>query len=228
MPLGGSFTLVHSSTFRQVISLWLCLRLRILPEVTSKPIVCNCGVSSLTDGEFIDHALLCDHAARFGRVHRHGEVQRALVMVARAYNILSTIEPGFYTYESGKLNRPDITFYVRPPLAIDVSIVSPDFEVDVAASRAAREKVTKHSKAVEGFGHAFLPFVMEVYGHQHESCSQVYSRLSYELEPATRSGFVRDMKNAVSAALARGRVKTLVSAIALQRASFATLSLLRN
>ena len=206
----------------------LCLRLRILPENVSKPIVCNCGHSSIADPEFIDHALLCDQAARFSRVHRHNEVVRALVVTTQSYGISSTAEPNFYTYDSGKLNRPDITFYVRPPLAIDVTIVHPSFEVDVAASKAATEKVHKHSEAVKNFGHRFLPFAMEVYGHMHSSCAEVFQVLSYELEPATRTQFAREARNAVAAALARGRVKTVVSAIAIQKASWSALSVLRK
>jgi hypothetical protein len=206
----------------------LCLRLRVLPKALSKPIRCNCGHSSITDGEFIDHCLYCDQAATFGAVHRHNEVVRTLAIVARSYGISATLEPGFYTYENGRANRPDITFFVRPPLAIDVTIVSPTFEVDVAAAKAAADKQAKHGKAVAAEGHRFSPFAMEIHGHQHSSCSDVFRVLSYELDPAVRLAFVREIRNASAAALARGRVKTVVSAMTVQQVSLSALNVLRR
>ena len=109
-----------------------------------------------------------------------------------------------------------------------MTIVHPSFVVDVAASKAATEKIHKHSEAGKNFGHRFLPFAMEVYGHMHSSCAEVFQVLSYELEPATRTQFAREARNAVAAALARGRVKTVVSAIAIQKASWSALSVLRK
>ena len=52
-----------------------------------------------------------------------------------------------YTYDDdegkGKAYRPDITFHTTPPLATDITVVSPQYIVDQAASVAATMKVKK-------------------------------------------------------------------------------------
>ena len=140
-----------------------------------------------------------------------------MASVCRTYGITTTQEPRFYTYEDGNLNRPDVTFHTRVPIATDVTIVKSQYEVGVAAGNAAAEKVKKHEQAVKRMGHRFIPFAMEIYGHLDKGCEELFDTLSMELTPFTRGVFKRDMRHAVSVALARGKAQAVQSAIAVQR-----------
>jgi len=195
----------------------LHLRLRMCPATVAFPAICNCGNQALTQPEFIEHVYVCDKATRVGHTARHNGVVRALASVCRTYGITTTQEPRFYTYEDGSLNRPDVTFHTRVPIATDVTIVKSQYEVGVAAGNAAAEKVKKHDQAVKRMGHRFIPFAMEIYGHLDKGCEELFDTLSMELTPFTRGVFKRDMRHAVSVALARGKAQAVQSAIAVQR-----------
>ena len=203
----------------------LCLKLNVLPEEVPFPVKCNCGKTVTCDAEFIGHTYTCDRFTPFTHLHRHNEVMYgALVPLAKTYGIHCTAEPSFYTYEEknghSPQNRPDITFHLSTPLATDVTIVCPAHEADIAANEAAHAKVKKHRRAVEQLGHTFEPFPLEIQGHMHECCSRVIRALQRELLPLHRRQFYRDITNAVSIALAKGRAESVRAAIARSRASY--------
>jgi len=195
----------------------LCLKLNVLPEKVP-PAKCNCGVTVTSDPEFIDHAFACDRFTGFTHVHRHNLVMDCLLAASKAYGIQATAEPNFYTYDDdegkGKACRPDITFHTTPPLATDITVVSPQYIVDQAASVAATMKVKKHRAACEKMGHLFEPFPLEIQGHMNQCCDRVIAHLQRSMAPMYRLQFRRDVNNAVSVALARGRAQAVRSAIA--------------
>ena len=148
--------------------------------IKPQSLIAPCGFQFL-DPEFIDHAFACDRFTGFTHVHRHNLVMDCLLAASKAYGIQATAEPNFYTYDDdegkGKACRPDITFHTTPPLATDITVVSPQYIVDQAASVAATMKVKKHRAACEKMGHLFEPFPLEIQGHMNQCCDRVLSEV---------------------------------------------------
>ena len=193
----------------------MCIHLRTLPQMVNKavPTRCNCGVNVTTNEMLIEHSLKCDKFGRYTRTHRHNIVRDAIAAIARSYGITATLEPRFYSYESGNC-RPDITFHTLPrAIATDVSIVYPDTDPGIAANRAAKAKEEIHKKAVERLEHTFIPFIMETFGYAHESCAKLAKALMVDLPKHRHTSFRFDMEHAASNALAIARANTVLSAI---------------
>jgi len=147
---------------------------------------------------------------------RHNYVRDALRSIARSYGIESTSEPNFYTYESGQRCRPDITFNLpsRNKLTIDVTVVQPSSNRAVTAlgeeaARAAAEKLAKHNAAVAAMNHEFVPFAVESHGFMDRGCFYAINKLKGYVAFESRFDFARDMKSAVSTALAKYRAEVL-------------------
>jgi len=193
----------------------MCIHLRTLPRIAQSaiPVKCDCGVNVMTSELLIEHALKCDKFGRYTRTHRHNIVRDTIAAIARSYGITTTIEPKFYSYETGRC-RPDITFHVMPKaIATDVSIVYPEIEAGVAANRAAKAKTDLHTKPVEALEHVFIPFIMETFGYAHESCSKLTKALMAHIPRHRHAAFRFDMEHAASNAIAIARANTILTAI---------------
>jgi ribonuclease HI len=197
----------------------LCMRLMILPEPLPPAVHCDCHHTTTDPVSFMDHVLKCDRATNFGFKARHDVViNDALVPVAKAFGINTTVEPTCYTYSDGSRKRPDIIFHTSPKVTTDLTIVFPSSSgVGVAASIAAAEKQQKHGDAVRAVGHDFIPFAMEITGVLDNSAHALIKALATSLNPTMRHAFYTEMYHAVQVAVARGRANALNSAIAKQK-----------
>jgi hypothetical protein len=193
----------------------LAIRLQVLPEKLELPRQCNCGYQMDVPAEVINHALLCSWATRFSFNARHECVTHHVMATAKSYGIDCTHEPTFYTYYGGEKKRPDVTFWIANPLAIDVTIVFPEMEANVRATKAAKEKIDKHADAVRQCGHRFSPFALEIFGTVNETCFDTIEVLSRELSPLHRRDFKSDMLHSISLGLAKARGNAVRSAIAI-------------
>ena len=211
---GGSFLMMTESQF--VFA--LAIRLRVLPvgALTNLPVTCWCTRAVLTTAaEVIEHYLICDQASPLTKTHRHNAVRNALAAVARSFGVHCQEEPTMYAdlYQNGH-QRPDIVFFLHPPLVTDVSIVYPETEVNVAADKAATEKIKQHTQAVAKLAHRFLPFVMETFGHFHPDALKLIDELARSVFPHIRKPFALSMRHATSTALAMMRADVVRLAIA--------------
>ena len=195
----------------------LAIKLELLPEKVRLPILCDCKTNVMNEKDFIRHTLACDKFTNFGFTARHNTVMYdALLPVARAFGISTTVEPRCYTYANGQRKRPDIIFHVHPKLAIDVTVVIPGNTIGVRAAAEAQQKNASHKEAVEALGHVFSPFAAEIFGFLDQSAHNVIRRLAATLPTLMRVSFYRDVYQAVSTALARGRAAAINSAISKQ------------
>ena len=164
----------------------------------------------------LQHVMSCQEIQKMHYNERHNYVRDALRSIARSYGIESTPEPNFYTYESGQRCRPDITFNLpsRNKLTIDVTVVQPSSNRAVTAlgeeaARAAAEKLAKHNAAVAAMNHEFVPFAVESHGFMDRGCFYAINKLKGYVAFESRFDFARDMKSAVSTALAKYRAEVL-------------------
>ena len=185
----------------------LAIRLGVIRDQVDLPVTCSCGKTAHEQREFIDHALTCDTFTTYGHVPRHNLVVSALSSTAKTYGIMTVKEPKYYSYESGKRERPDVIFEATPPVATDVTIVQSAIMVGVQAKAAAEKKRKKHLKAVNNAGHIFHPFALELMGFADESCSDLINAIAdgNAMPSWLRFEFARDMFHSVSTAMARGR-----------------------
>jgi len=191
----------------------LAVRLRILPYRMPLPLECRCRkFNSSTTEHFLEHVLKCDTSARYTHTHRHGDVMRALVGVARRYGITCSLEPNYFSYENGRRQRPDVVFHILPPLVTDVTIVFPTHEICQAAKTAEKAKTEKHGAAVKAMGNVFEPFVMEVFGHFGKHSILLLRRLARELPTYVQRDFFRSAICDVSTALAKAVAMSFMSA----------------
>lgn len=168
----------------------------------------------------LPHIIKCPHLHRVHYVDRHDFVKNAIRYVANRYGIRTHVEPTFYHYASGQHNRPDITFCIqnRPYVAIDITVVQPVDSTDIsaignAASLAAKEKVNKHQAAVSQMNHRFIPFALETTGHMDVGCFLLFNTLKHSVPFASRVHFMRDMRGAVSTAMAQYRATVLLATL---------------
>ena len=227
----------------------LAIRCKLIPDFISQhvkaPFRCNCNHAKLLYAHnllpeqeeatknnnqltpVMEHVINCPHLHKIYYNARHDYVKDALRYVANKYAIRSTVEPNFYVYESGQLNRPDITFHLqgRPYVATDVTVVQPATSTDtttsigVEAGKAAEAKVAKHSDAVTKFGHQFIPFALETTGHFEQGCYTLINILANAVAYENKINFIRDIKGAVSTALARYRAEVLLATLSQVRTS---------
>jgi hypothetical protein len=194
------------------------IRLRTLPDaMMPTPITCACAAETVcsTPVELIEHALRCPRMSRYTTTTRHNEVRDAICGVARSYGITVTKEPTFYEYhdESGARRRPDLTFHISPAITTDVTIVHPEGAPGNAAKKAAARKKEIHTQAANRMSHVFIPFALETYGHQDESCLTLSRRLEEHLPRYLQMAFRFDLFHAVSSTLARSRACMVISAL---------------
>jgi hypothetical protein len=215
----------------------LAIRCKLIPDslrsdIGDSALRCDCGslvsVSNLTREREIDikqskllvpmleHIIKCSSLHKVHYVERHDYVKNALRYVANRYGIRTHVEPTFYHYASGQHNRPDITFCVqnRGYITTDITVVQPvdstdETSIGVAATLAASAKVAKHSAAVSLMNHRFIPFAMETTGHMDVGCFTLINTLKHSVPFASRLAFVRDMRGAVSTAMAKYRAEVL-------------------
>ena len=204
---GGAKTMSHSH-----FKIALAIRIRVNPFNTPLGYHCGCHKKITTDVSFIEHTLKCPVASKYGFDKRHDGVKRALFNTARRYDIGATDEPSYYVYDDRKKNRPDITFYTHNPTVIDVTIVFPGTLYGDKAAKAAREKIKKHRAAVAKFGHHFVPFVLETFGHFDKSCGTVINRLATSLPRYLQYEFRQDMIHEAATALADGIATAVIAA----------------
>jgi hypothetical protein len=197
---GGSHMVMTPAQF----ALALAVRFRTLPQSMQLfPLTCGCGTCISTSSDAIEHFIRCDKASTMTKTHRHNAVRNALTTAARSFGVNCQQEPRLYTdlYENGH-QRPDITFFTYPPIVTDISVVMPEHDVDVAATRVAKEKVREHEQTVARVGHKFIPFVMESYGHFHAQAHQLIMQVASFLPPHLQRACVMSMTHATSTALA--------------------------
>src|SRR3989338_2721456 len=164
----------------------------------------------------LEHVMGCNAINKFFYTERHEYVKTAIINIARSYGIQCTPEPSFYIYASGQHNRPDITFHLptRAHLTTDITVVHSAFDGDpdklgLKAEQAAIEKDNKHKQAVTALGHQFIPFAIETNGHLGQGAVAVINEITKYVAFELRFDFKRDMKNAVSTALAKYRADVL-------------------
>lgn len=176
--------------------------------------------ASGTQMPLLEHIVNCAALHKIYYVERHDYVKDALRHVANRYGIRTHIEPNYYAYASGQHNRPDITFCIqdRAYIATDVTVVQPSDSRDVTAigveaAKAAEKKVQKHSAAVHQMNHVFIPFALETTGHMDVGCYTLINQLKNTIPFDRRIDFSRDMKAAVSIALAQYRAEVLLGTL---------------
>jgi ribonuclease HI len=188
----------------------LSIRLRTLPRHTcTLPKQCICGRLCRSYGEVIDHVFACDRMSAFTFTQRHDLVKSAIAALIRSYGFNVTIEPRFYSYDTGLRQRPDITVNTARPITTDLVICVQDGNVGAAASRAAQNKRRIHSDAVQRQDHLFVPFAMEVHGHCDESCYSFIKHIRNHLPPYTGYIFEREMFSVIAITLAKARVRSI-------------------
>lgn len=192
----------------------LAMRLRTLPSsYRILPVTCGCGRLVRTEVDAIDHFVKCDLASTVTKSYRHTAVKSAIITTCQHYGISVTNEPRLYeALYTNEHKRPDILFHVHPPVVTDVSIVHPEVDVGVASQKAAVEKIKQHREAVTKFGHVFLPFVLETFGHVHHDVHAVVRHLASALPPVQAKYFSLESLHAVSSALAIVRVEAVRAA----------------
>ena len=204
---GGVKTLSHNK-YRVA----LAVRIRANPFNTPLGFPCHCHNFTIeTDQDFIEHILKCSKAT-FGFDKRHDNVKYALEGTARRYGIGFTNEPNYYVYDDKAKRRPDVTFYTHQPTVIDVTIVFPSTLDGTRASKAAKDKIKKHRKAIAKYDHHFVPFVMETFGHFDKCCGTVINRLTRDLPRYEHKEFRRDMIHDAATALADGVATAVIAA----------------
>jgi len=168
----------------------------------------------------LSHVMSCHAVNKFFYTQRHELVKNSVIRIARAYGIHCTPEPNFYTYPSGQHNRPDCVFHLpaRAKLVTDFTVVHTAFDGDVnklglQAETAATEKNNKHKQAVSAMGHQFIPFAIESNGHLGQGAIAVINELTKYVAFESKFDFKRDIKNAVSTALAMYRVEVLIGTL---------------
>lgn len=174
----------------------------------------------------LEHIIKCPRLHDMHYVERHDYVKNAIRTVANRYGIRAHVEPKYYHYSSGQHNRPDLTFCVqnRAYITTDITIVQPvdstdEAAIGLAASRASLEKIAKHSAAVSQLGHRFVPFALETTGHMDVGCFALIQQLKSSVPFASRLAFVRDMRGAVSTAMAQYRAEVLRNTLTRVRAN---------
>jgi hypothetical protein len=208
MFFGGGTIELNPTEFR----IAMAVRVRSNPLNTPLPMACACGAGIDSRAgrdddpasEYIEHVLKCDLATKYMCSHRHDGVKWALANCARRYGIQVLDEPNFYDYDNGLNNRPDLTFFTCPPVATDITIVSPWDELGAHAVAARVEKIKKHKDAVAKHGHQFFPFAMEVYGHFDKQATWLINYLAKQLPDHLQSSFKEDTYHDISSALMRG------------------------
>jgi hypothetical protein len=213
-----SHTTQFSSMTPVEFRLAAAIRLRTLPaNMMPTAVACACAhdVVCTTPAQLIEHALRCPKMSRYTTTTRHNAVRDAICGVARSYGITVTKEPTFYDYqdEQGIRRRPDLTFHVTPPVTTDITIVHPDGTPGNAAKLAAQRKAKIHTDAANRMSHVFIPFALETYGLQDESCLRLSKRLEEYLPRYLQLSFRFDLFHAVSCTLARTRVAMVLSAL---------------
>jgi len=173
----------------------LMLRFVLLADTFSGP--CHCGVGDAKDGLFLEHVLTCSKLRGANRTFRHNAVLAALDHSLRRFGLLTSVEPTFYIYADGSRKRPDLTCFVSPPVATDLTVT-----IDPTAALA--EKVHKHSAAAFGRSHEFLPFAVGIFGELHQSLDAFLLRCFAGLLPSTRRLAILQSKRAVSEAWLTG------------------------
>ena len=165
----------------------------------------------------LEHVMNCTAIHKRSFTERHDGVKEALRYVANKYGIHVMVEPSFYTYSNGQHNRPDLTFCVvnRPYVATDITVVGPTSNNNLvtmgqAAHTAAEAKRAKHAAAVNAMNHQFIPFALETTGHFDSGCFDLINALKNTIPFESRIDFVRDIKGAVSTALAEYRAEVLI------------------
>ena len=191
----------------------LCCRLGVIPRhLDILPVVCGCGVTVTTPEKYFGHIFLCDKLSRITHTYRHNLVRDSIAMVARSFGITVSKEPTCYVYPDAK-RRPDLLFHTLPtPIAIDVTIVSPEEGPGDAAKSAEERKVKTHQTHVEKLQHRFLPFALESFGLIGHKAYLLIDSLSRSLPSYSCHLFKKMMLQAVASAAARGRADTMYSA----------------
>jgi hypothetical protein len=164
----------------------------------------------------LEHVMGCNAVNKHFYTERHEYVKEAVMNIARSYGISCTPEPTMYVYATGQHNRPDIIFHLpsRSHLTTDITVVHSAFSGDpntlgVKAAEAEMEKNAKHKQAVNALGHTFIPFAIETNGHLGQGAIAVMNEIAKYVAFEMRFDFKRDMRNAVSTALARYRAEVL-------------------
>jgi hypothetical protein len=191
----------------------MALRCRTLPTEIRNRITtyrCNCGTTTPTTEETIEHLYRCRHASLYTFTHRHTDVKYAIARVLREHGIQTTIEPTFYRYPDGQ-RRPDLTAHANPPAAIDIVICYQENQPGDRAAVHAQEKIRIHEAAVNAAQHNFFPFALETHGDVNEKAIKFIRHVSNNLQPHLHRHFERRMLQAVSSQLAKSRVQALLA-----------------
>jgi hypothetical protein len=170
---------------------------------------CSCGVVVQRDG-MLDHFAACVRVSGITKIHRHNEVQAALVAGVRRLGLSAIPSPTGYHADSAR--NPDVlvSFPAGAMVCLDVSIVHPTAashvvaaakEKGVVASRMEAAKVAKHSGAAAAYGHAFSAFVLETYG----LCGPAAEKFLKSAAVASLvPGAYRELRERVAVAVQRG------------------------
>ena len=163
---------------------------------------CWCGASDKSDGLFAEHILTCSKVRGATLTYRHNVILSALNHALMRFGLLASVEPRFYEHPDGSAKRPDLTLFVQPPIAIDLTVsIDPD--------TAYKAKCEKHSAAVSARGHRFMPVVMSTYGEFHSSVDS-FLRLAFDHLPIrTRHLAILQTKRAMSEAWLMGTAAVL-------------------
>jgi hypothetical protein len=170
---------------------------------------CSCGIMVPRE-EMLDHFSACRRVSGITKIHRHNEVQAALVAGVRRLGLNAVPSPPGYHADSAK--NPDVlvSFPAGAMMCLDVSIVHPTAASHVGAAGARRgvicermeaAKTAKHGAAAKAHGHDFSPFVLETYGY----CGRAAERFLKSAAVASLvPGAYRELRERVAVAVQRG------------------------
>lgn len=190
----------------------MCVRLGTVPQhARAWPIRCDCGTVINNDDDQIQHTFKCDLWTTFTHTRRHNALRDAVINTAIKFGITTTKEPRFYTYESGKSQRPDATFHSEPlTVSVDFAIMSPTHIPGQAIKDEEKRKCKTHDSAVNRLGHSFYPIVCEAYGLMGKQVIHFIDQLCNMITPGQRLQFKREMIYTISNSLAISRANAIV------------------
>ena len=201
----------------------LASRCGLLPdwviEKMGETVRCPCGEFVRTRTQLAHHLHSCTQLSSLSFTHRHTAVKDSICKTLNRYGILTTNEPGYYSFPEKNL-RPDFTvrLQMNNHLATDVTIRLPSSnkvdDIGQAASKAAQDKIEKYSKGVGEFGHEFIPLAMETTGHLDGKCFLFLKRCLTEIKFQEKLKFKHDFLGTISLALAQFRAQIILDVAA--------------
>lgn len=207
----------------------------ILHRMTSTS--CNCNnrfTWSSSDGHaaLIDHVLRCPSAAEYHAANRHTSLKSAVASVLREFGWSVQNEPNYYDYSPPlpassqppagaetlrhAHQRPDLTVLAGKCIATDFVVSCQQGKLGAHAAAAAEIKKRTHTSAVERMQHTFIPFAVETHGHLDKSATQFINEVMSALPSYVQFHFRIRMLHAVSTALAKARVKSILTMVFIQ------------